>query len=165
MRLFWQRGYSATSMEDLVNATNVSRHGIYKDYGGKHALFVAGFEIYQRDVVTPAFAQVEAKNAGMPEVAAYFEQQIALAESFGMPGPGCLVANTTTEVVCHDTQVSDCINKHILRLTKGFANVLRNDSLAEREIAQAAMSMTIFTQGLWSTSRVTTNADELRGCR
>ena len=27
--MFWERGYSETSMEDLVDATGVSRYGIY----------------------------------------------------------------------------------------------------------------------------------------
>ena len=55
-------------MEDLVKATGVSRHGIYSDTGGKRDLFLETFAIYQREVVSPAFAAVEADGAGSPKL-------------------------------------------------------------------------------------------------
>ena len=57
--LFSSKGYSDTSMEDIVQATGVSRYGIYGDFGSKRGLFAAVFDVYQREVVSPAFARVE----------------------------------------------------------------------------------------------------------
>lgn len=164
---FWQAGYNATSMDDLVKTTGVSRHGIYSDFGGKHALFLACFERYQSDVVSPAFSQVEQPGASLKEVATYFEQQIALAETSGLPGPGCLVANSATEVAPHDSAVFQKVEEHNNRLRAGFLNALDNSrakasALSPDELVRLAETLLVFATGLWSFSRVTTTAEPLR---
>ena len=118
------RGYNATSLDDLVNATGVSRHGIYGDFGGKRALFLASLDHYSEAVVTPAFAEVEAGGADLTTVAGYFEHQIRRAEGPGLPGRGCLMANTMTEVAPRDDEVRKLVSAHADRLRYGFANAL-----------------------------------------
>lgn len=56
MAVFWKSGYFATSMEDLVAATGVSRGGIYTDFGGKDALFLASLKAYRERFAAPAIA-------------------------------------------------------------------------------------------------------------
>ncbi|MFN3213137.1 MAG: TetR/AcrR family transcriptional regulator [Henriciella sp.] len=75
MHRFWHYGYAATSMDDLVKATGVSRHGIYSDVGGKRALFLAGFAAYRDTVVAPALAAMETGGtgaSGLDGIRAYF---------------------------------------------------------------------------------------------
>ncbi|MEJ0106748.1 MAG: helix-turn-helix domain-containing protein [Bacteroidota bacterium] len=40
MNLFWQKGYNATSAQDLVNGLSISRSSLYDTFGDKHSLFV-----------------------------------------------------------------------------------------------------------------------------
>ena len=41
MRHFWERGYRATSVDDLVRATGVKPGSLYSAFpGGKHALLM-----------------------------------------------------------------------------------------------------------------------------
>lgn len=164
MKQFWMHGYEATSLDDLVKSTGVSRHGIYGDYGGKRALFLASLHAYQTSIVTPAFANVEIDNANLDAVAVYFEHQINRADNMGLPGPGCLIANTMTEVAPHDDDVRKLVDEHNARLWRGFRNALRNEGpkLSENEIDSLAISMVVFAQGLWSASRVTSEASSLR---
>lgn len=165
LALFWMHGYGATSMDDLVKATGVSRHGIYSDFGGKRSLFLACFDTYRTEVVDPAFAPVEKPNAGMSAIAAYFETQIALAEQKGLPGPGCFVANAQTETAPHDEQVGMRVRAHNARLYGGFRNVLRRTAerdVPEERIQSLASTLVIFANGLWSMSRTVTDAAPLR---
>lgn len=156
---FWAHGYAATSVDDLVKATGVSRHGIYSDHGGKKALFLACFDRYADTVVTPAFAQVEATGAGIVAIAAYFEAQIARAEATGLPGPGCFVANSATEVAPHDPAARAFVTAHNDRLRAGFAKALSHDGLTDPALAGATL---VFATGLWSLSRVMPDAAPLR---
>ena len=154
-------------MDDLVKATGVSRHGIYKDFGGKHELFGACLKTYQDQVVSPAFAPVEQAGAGLREVADYFEIQIARAEKVGLPGPGCLVANTMAEIGPHDSDLAGKILQHNTRLQEGFQQALHNASIEVKHFKQAnvcelAGTLTIFANGLWLMSRSISNADHLR---
>jgi TetR/AcrR family transcriptional regulator, transcriptional repressor for nem operon len=167
MACFWTQGYYATSIEDLVHATGVSRHGLYADFADKRGLFVAAMRVYFEEIVTPAFARVESKTARINDIREYFETQITMAEQAGLPGPGCMVANTMVEVGPHDTQFAELVSSHLGRLTRGFKNALSNerlhrDSSATRDIDQLASFLTISTQGLWSVSRTAKQASVLR---
>ena len=52
MRQFWERGYRATSVDDLVRATGVKPGSLYSAFpGGKHALLMGSLERYSRLVV------------------------------------------------------------------------------------------------------------------
>ncbi len=164
---FWHHGFTAASMDDLVKATGVSRHAIYTTFGGKKPLFLACFERYQQVVVTPAFRGVEAPGADLASVAAYFETQIAWGEAEGLPGPGCFVANAATEVAPVDADVKAQVEHHNNRLRAGFTAALQNqgggqDGKNKERVSELADVMVIFTNGLWSMSRVESEADRLR---
>ena len=156
---FWQRGYCATSMDDLVSATGVSRYGIYAAFGDKHGLYLACFARYRENVVTPAFLRVEAPGAGLPEIAGYFEHQIAAAEGVGLPGPGCFVANAATETAPHDPGAAAEVAAHNDRLRAGFARALETAGHRDPALPEALLT---FATGLWSLSRVTGDAGPLR---
>lgn len=169
MQRFWHYGYGATSIDDLVRSTGTNRHAIYSEFGGKEQLFAKCLEVYSSCVVTPAFARVEAPDAGLADIAAYFEHQIALAESAGLPGPGCLMSNAMTEIAPHDRRSAALVTRHLSRLQKGFADALGNElrkpvrSKALRSrIDTLALTLVVFANGLWSVSRVTAHARELR---
>lgn len=164
---FWQHGYHATSMDDLVNATAVSRHGIYKSFGGKKKLFIACFDAYQTAVVSPAFSVVETSTADLSSIAAYFDFQITAGEAAGLPGPGCFVANSATEVAPHDADVHRQVSLHNARLHQGFEAALRNEMTARGtaatcDIADLARTCVVFANGLWSMSRIVDDAQDLR---
>ena len=161
---FWTGGYHATSMDALVAATGVSRHGIYKNFPDKHALYLACFDAYQAAVVSPAFDVVEAPDANLGAIAQYFETQISAAETAGLPGPGCFVANAATEVAPHDLATAAMGAAHNDRLRAGFANALRNALPHLTDPARDALAdaCVVFATGVWSLSRVTTDPATLR---
>lgn len=161
MERFWRHGYEATSIDDLVKETGSSRHALYSEFGGKENLFRAALAVYRDAVVSPAFTPVEAPGAGLAEIAAYFEAQIARAESMGLPGPGCLMANTMTERAPHDAAIAHVVGAHSGRLAAGFANALSDVATADRAAALATV-LVIFTNGLWSQSRTSAEAGSLR---
>ena len=161
---FWINGFHASSMDDLVKATGVSRHGIYGSVGGKRALFLSCFERYQQSVVTPAFKTVEAPDATVQNVSDYFEWQISLGESVGLPGPGCFVANSATEVAPDDPDVMSEVTRHNDRLRQGFVLALKNTAphIPPQKTLELADVMVIFTNGLWTKSRTVSDGDVLR---
>lgn len=158
---FWEHGFHASSMEDLVKATGVSRHGIYGTFGGKKALFLACFDRYQSVVVTPAFEVVEAEDADLDSIETYFATQIARGEALGLPGPGCFVANSATEVAPADAEVMAKVRHHNQRLRGGFERVLER-TYDGPEVEALADILVVFTNGLWTMSRSVSDARPLR---
>jgi len=165
---FWFNGYSKSSMDDLASATGASRHAIYSEFASKDGLFVAVLDRYIDTIVTPAFAPVETPGAGLSEIAGYWEAQVARGEQAGLPGPGCLLANTMTERAPHAPNVEQVVKAHNDRLRAGFRNALCGEGIAARHqsskqvIDGLATALAMFSNGLWSYARVTPNARPLR---
>ena len=40
-QVFWEKGYRGTSMNDLVQATGLNKHSMYKEFSNKDGLFLA----------------------------------------------------------------------------------------------------------------------------
>lgn len=164
MRHFWQHGYHATSMDTLVDAIGASRHAIYSSVGGKEELYRRGFAAYQSAIVSPAFGMVESVSAGLDDITQYFEAQIVLAESVGLPGPGCMVANAMTETAPALPSIAAEVEAHHQRLRAGFRSALSNEgsTVGSHELDALADFLVLAAQGLWSLSRTVKSAHPLR---
>ena len=160
MRQFWQHGYHATSVQDLVRSTGTSRHILYSDAGGKHELYTKCFAAYREQVVDPAARVLEESHDGLEALAAYFEMQICLAEKDGLPGPGCMIANAMTEIAPHDPAIAALVTAHHNRLTAAFAAALRRAAPDTPDTETEELAEFLFTsaQGLWALSRTVKTA-------
>ncbi len=47
LEVFWQKGFAATSLDDLVEATGVNRPSLYAGFGDKEALYLKAMALYQ----------------------------------------------------------------------------------------------------------------------
>lgn len=105
LELFWERGYEATSMADLVEHLGIARASIYATFGGKHDLYLKAFERYQqaRDpVVVEALSQPgPVLPAVRSLIEAYAEESLCDERR-----RGCMVVNAAVEVMSHDPQVA-----------------------------------------------------------
>jgi TetR/AcrR family transcriptional repressor of nem operon len=190
MAVFWKSGYFATSMEDLVSATGVSRGGIYTDFGGKEALFLASLSAYRERFAAPAIAILLGKASGTHErqsgppstddtlvegvsttglaaIDAYFDFFIQLHRRRGMPGPGCFCGNVMAELASHDVRVRDVIIDHMRELQSAFLHALlkevdqRGCTIAQMELESMAHFLATASQGLWARARSLTEVAEL----
>lgn len=162
MALFWRLGFASSSIDDLVRATGTTRHSIYLEFGGKEQLFAECLIAYSAIIVTPAFARVETGGDGLGDIAGYFEHQIALVEKAGLPGPGCLMANTMTELAPHNARAVELVRAHQERLRAGFERALSQMTTATPRRRDQAEALVIFANGLWSISRITKDPNQLR---
>ena len=165
MHQFWIHGYEATSMNDLVSVTRVGRGAIYSDFGGKKELFIACLSHFRDASVTPVFAVVEAEGAGFAAIKTYLRDGVVGIEEIGLPGRGCLMGNTLTELGPHDDEIAKVVRAHYDRLTDGFARALANEidaSPTEVDIKKFAGFLAISAQGLWAYARGTDSINELK---
>ena len=47
MKLFWEQGYEATSVQDLVDHLGLNRSSLYNTFGGKHDLYLEALDRYR----------------------------------------------------------------------------------------------------------------------
>jgi TetR/AcrR family transcriptional regulator, transcriptional repressor for nem operon len=102
LELFWERGYEATSMADLVDRLGVARASIYATFGSKRELYLKALERYlgQRDIVGP----LSQPGPALPAVRAFLGLYVAecLADELRR---GCMVVNTAVEFGSRDAGV------------------------------------------------------------
>lgn len=152
MRVFWQKGYANTSIEDLVSATGVSRYGLYGEFEDKRGLFLAALDHYQDTVGAMLFGMVERPRASLADIRAYFSKLVEISSTEG-GRLGCLMANCASEVAPHDKRAANKVEKYRVRLQLGFRNALSNAKAvgelpAEFDVEPVADFLTGVMQGL-----------------
>ena len=95
MEQFWASGYEATSLPDLLDATQLSRSSLYQAFGGKQALFERCLEHYLADRLETMGKALEATPDGRSFIAGTLGRTAEDARS-GRPR-GCLVMNSAAE--------------------------------------------------------------------
>ena len=133
MELFWEQGYAATSMEQLVTAMGISRQSLYDTYGDKHRLFMAAMDSYCAMLEAAMLAPLKAPEAGLQ---ALHETGLGIID-FLLQFPkrrACLMANTTLELAPHDEAVAARVRAHMANMETAFRHAL-NNARARGEIA------------------------------
>ena len=95
MALFWQRGYEATSIRDLVEATGINRGSIYGTFGDKQGLFLAVLDHYAEKIAKPMMTELSDPDPRRA-VERMLDSIIRRAGDPGFPR-GCLNTNTSLE--------------------------------------------------------------------
>lgn len=104
-RLFWQKGYNGTSMQDLVDATGLNRSSIYNTFGDKFSLYEQALKHYQTinyEGLTKASSQPSAIQA----IRSVFRGVIIDLKN-GKGKDGCMLANCATELGNRDQRITD----------------------------------------------------------
>ena len=119
--LFWARGYAATSVQDLVDGLSVQRGSLYAAFGDKRALYLNAVRLYDTENRTRL-----AELLGEGPVLSVLRQMLTEPETLIGPQPGgqerrgCLVGNTTAELVPGDEEA----NAVVAAAYHGFVDVV-----------------------------------------
>ena len=112
---FWNRGYAATSVDDLAEATGLGKSSLYGAFGDKHALFLRTLD----DYCTSAVDQVEAQLR-QPGVAAYDRLaghvRTTVADVVAdTQRRGCLMSKSSAELGAADDDVDRVVGRSLAR--------------------------------------------------
>lgn len=92
MRLFWAKGFDATSIQMLEAATGLGRGSLYNAFGDKEAIFLAALRRYAETAAAPVSAFLN--DAGVEHgLRRFFAAGIERMCEPGRP-PGCLLVNS-----------------------------------------------------------------------
>lgn len=105
LELFWERGYEATSMADLVERLGVARASIYATFGGKHELYLKALDRYLRYTDPQIAEALSQPGPVLPAVQALI-QRFAEESSRDRPRRGCMVVNTAVELAPRDAEAA-----------------------------------------------------------
>jgi TetR/AcrR family transcriptional repressor of nem operon len=110
MEVFWERGYEATSVRDLVGHTGVNRQSLYDTFGGKHALYLAALDRYREVEGGKMFELLAGRGSVKKALRRLFEGVVEGADEGGGRRRGCFMGNATAEMAgrCPETADRAC---------------------------------------------------------
>ncbi|WP_293375005.1 TetR/AcrR family transcriptional regulator [Nevskia sp.] len=113
--VFWAKGYNASSMTDLLEATHLSKSSLYASFGSKQALIVETLRCYGDYLMSGPLAALGKPDASRAEIEEALRTSVAVAKT-PSGERGCFVNNCMIEVAPHDPEVMAGVFEVMLRL-------------------------------------------------
>src|SRR5215510_892270 len=128
MAVFWERGYEATSIQELLQAMGINRGSLYATFGNKQQLFLTVLDHYAAQVSTAMLAEL-ADPDPRRAIARMFA---ALLHRTGDPSRprGCLNTNTALECPGSGAAITRTIAERLGQQESALYHVLRRTQVA-----------------------------------
>jgi TetR/AcrR family transcriptional repressor of nem operon len=134
MTVFWSRGYEATKIDHLVEATGIGRGSLYGTFGDKRQLFLAALDQYWNTFGMEMFAELADPNA-RHAIERMFDALIRRASDPRVPR-GCLFTNTSLECPTCGDEIARKIAENMGQQETAIYQVLRK-AQADGTLSQA----------------------------
>jgi AcrR family transcriptional regulator len=158
MLLFWRRGFGATSMQDVAQATGVLRGSLYHAYGDKQALFLRVFGRYRTWFLASLRAALDAPTAeeALRRYLRFAIETITAVDDDEVTR-GCLTTKTATDETAMDDAIRAALRGLLDDVQQALADRLAQPDAAGRLAlppAAAARLVTTTTRGMVVLERV-----------
>ncbi len=121
-QLFWERGYEATGMTQLLEHVGIGRQSLYDTFGDKRALFLECLSRYFRDRMGPVMAQLRGPGSPLDNIRQVFKMFEKMAQESRFCG--CMVGNTTAELGHNDPEVAEILAGCYRAMEDAFTDAL-----------------------------------------
>ena len=166
MTVFRDRGYEASSMQQLVDGMGINRFSLYESFTNKHELFVEALQAYYENVAMPFFSRLKDSKQGLKVIESVLMDLVSRVKS-GLSSNGCLLSNTIAELGAKEEARTTAILSRYLHTLEGYfyTALLRAKELGEvtagADSRGQAKVLVGYTTGLLSLAKVL-NEKEMR---
>lgn len=123
MYLFWQYGYDATSLDDLVGAMEIPRQSLYRTFGDKRTLFLRALALYG-DRTSESITEVLLGDGlaidNINQVFRLWSERLTSTDK-----QGCMMQNTFSQSILADKDVKALIMTHQKQITQALESALK----------------------------------------
>ncbi|TFH24601.1 MAG: TetR/AcrR family transcriptional regulator [Myxococcales bacterium] len=127
LTVFWEKGYAATSLSDLLPAMGLSKSSFYESFGSKQELFVRTIDRFRgSDAPTPkstSKAPKDARASAIATIRSLLEMQTLRSQRERELG-GCYLGKCAIDSAAGDAVVTERVAAGMRSLTDKFADVL-----------------------------------------
>ncbi|KIO77094.1 TetR family transcriptional regulator [Pedobacter lusitanus] len=120
--LFWEKGYNATSMQDLVNAMALNPGSIYGTFGGKHQLFIESLKLYSKQTLDEYENAAAQSKSPFGSVKAIIQKAIERAFT---ENKACMVVKSSFELASVDTDTHRLLKQQTTELISFLEKLLK----------------------------------------
>ncbi len=121
-KLFWLKGYEATSMQELLSEMGINRGSFYDTFGSKNDIYLKVLKRYDEQTREAMFKV--ARQIEKPREAILFIFKQTIDNALGKDGRfGCFLANSVSETAPHNEDVNK-ICSEAFKATRKFLQML-----------------------------------------
>ncbi|ADO73104.1 TetR/AcrR family transcriptional regulator [Stigmatella aurantiaca] len=123
MFVFWEKGYEATSTDDLLRAMGIGRQSMYDTFGDKRRIYLEALRYYQSEMGAELFENL--RTAASP-LAALGKVLLSIADqSPSEMARGCLSVNATAELAPSDPEVASMVKSASMLCEAAFERIVQ----------------------------------------
>ncbi len=122
LHVFWDKGYEAASICDLVEAMGINRFSLYDTFGDKQSLFIAAFDKYLHDSVEPRIRALESGSGGVEALASFLTKIVDGLDCSDTP---CACMMVPIAVSMKEPEIRERVERHYQRLAEAFESCLQ----------------------------------------
>ncbi len=119
MKLFWVRGFIATSLPDLLEVMGIARSSFYASFHTKRDLFTECLELFGDR--TLAMINEDAKSLHPSALPRAFFESTVLNVSTRKAKQGCMMVNTVLELADADPELNQLATQQLNSIERAFA--------------------------------------------
>lgn len=124
MELFWERGYEATGVADLVQHLGIARGSLYATFGSKDGLYQLALQRYCETEAGPVIDRLTEPGPVLPVLRAML-LRLAEAPAGDPRRRGCMVVNAAMERIPADSATAERVAAHLRKDEDVLAAALR----------------------------------------
>jgi len=124
---FWLKGYSETSLADLLQAMNISRSTFYNSFGDKRQLFEMCLQAYGQQMQQVLAILLSTPQTSGLQAIKEFLQLVLLVPTETLISKGCLLVNTIAETARVDSELNKLAKQLIEPVKLAFINQLKKE--------------------------------------
>lgn len=136
IRVFWERGFYETSIDEVVERSGVAKYGLYSTFGSKRDLFVAALQQFANDRAGDIQSRIRSQDATLDSIREFFDE-ICKAATSPDPRLGCMICNAGIEMAPHDKEIAAMVRSFFRDLGRAFTDIL-DQAVARNELAASA---------------------------
>ncbi len=149
--VFWDNGYSATSLDDIMTSTGLGKGSLYAAYGNKEEMYVLALTGYCDWAIQDIQERLRGNDDGaILRLRKYIR---AAAKGAASSRRGCMLAKATAEVAGRFPQVDKIIEATFAALEREFVRCVRQAQRAgeidqDRDARTIAVTLLAALRGL-----------------
>jgi TetR/AcrR family transcriptional regulator, transcriptional repressor for nem operon len=156
LEAFWQNGYEATNLPELLTTMSLGRASFYNAFGSKHALFVQTLDLYFETLREHFEPLISREPTARQALGILVDGILAVArrdEGLATSWRGCFIGNTALEFGSSNPAVVARLKIGVDTLRSLFAAALSRPAagsarLSDAIVRQRALQCTANIQGL-----------------
>jgi len=107
MKLFWEKGFDGTSMNDLAAATGMAKPGLYANFGDKEALYTKALTHYFDELGSPLLDELARSPGPLVVVIRRFLDTVTASARDKTNPSGCFVVNSLIDCADRPAPLED----------------------------------------------------------